>query len=52
MKMKYSFHLLVVEGHYKERQVKEAAEGVVTASKEAPVQDQGKVHFQALENFL
>ena len=43
--MKYSFYLLVVEGYYKECQVKEAAEGVVTASKEAPVQDQGKVYF-------
>jgi hypothetical protein len=38
IRIKYSFHLLVVEGHYKELQVK----GAVKASEEVPGQDQCK----------
>jgi hypothetical protein len=41
IKVKYSFHLLVVEGHYKELQVKEVVEEAVKASEEVPGQDQG-----------
>jgi hypothetical protein len=39
IRIKYSLHLLVVEGHYEELQVK----GAVKASEEVPGQDQGTI---------
>jgi hypothetical protein len=49
IRIKYSFHLLVVEGHYKELQAKEVVEEAVEASKEVPGQDQGTILIQMLE---
>jgi hypothetical protein len=41
--IRYSSHLLVVEGHYKELQVKEVVKEAVKASEEVPGQDQGTI---------
>jgi hypothetical protein len=52
IKIKYSFHLLVVEGHYKDLQAKEVVEEAVEASKEVLGQDQGTILIQVLGNCL